>query len=177
MHVHGVVNQVHIQSSIISVMTFVALSTTISPLLYFAAIPLPSPYHRWSAMNSSVAQVNSLTGTARALNLGITTITAEDTRVAGHMQMSSLHVVIPDSLYLYKLPLTSYGDPVEGISSTPSTGRWYVVVGQQYVVHMKVFSGGIDGHEIHITEVGLLIDFISTITDLVSEIVFSFVEA
>ncbi|KAL5718155.1 hypothetical protein ACHQM5_011091 [Ranunculus cassubicifolius] len=116
------------------------------------AITLPSRHHRWSIVNSSVAQVDSLIGVAHALNLGITTVTAEDTRVEGHVQMSSLHVVIPDSLCLYKLPLTPYGDPAEGMSSTPSTARWYVIVGQQYAVHMKVFSGGSDGHEVYITE-------------------------
>ncbi|KAF5204727.1 Nuclear pore membrane glycoprotein [Thalictrum thalictroides] len=115
-------------------------------------IPLPSPHHWWSVVNSSVAQVDSLTGVAHALNLGITTITVEDTRVVDHAQMSSLHVVIPDTLYLYKLPVTAYGDLIDGTSLTLSTVRWYVVVGQQYVVYMKVFSGGIDGHEVYITQ-------------------------
>ncbi|KAF9625307.1 hypothetical protein IFM89_021246 [Coptis chinensis] len=111
------------------------------------AIPLPSPHHRWSVVNSSVAQVDSQLGVAHALNLGVTTITVEDTRVAGHVQMSSLHVVIPDTLRL-----TAFGDPIEGITSTPSSVRWYVVAGQQYVIHLKVFSGGSDGHEVYITE-------------------------
>ncbi|PIA51702.1 hypothetical protein AQUCO_01100520v1 [Aquilegia coerulea] len=115
-------------------------------------IPLPSPHHWWSVVNSSVAQVDSLTGVAHALNLGITTITVEDTRVVDHEQMSSLHVVIPDTLCLYKIPMTADGDLIDETSLTLSTVRWYVVVGQQYVVYMKVFSGGINGHEVYITQ-------------------------
>ncbi|KAF9590251.1 hypothetical protein IFM89_032029 [Coptis chinensis] len=116
------------------------------------AIPLPSPHHQWSVVNSSVAQVDSHLGVAHALNLGVTTITVEDTRVAGHVQMSSLHVVIPDTLRLYKIHVTASDDPIEGITSTSSSVRWYVVAGQQYAIHLKVFSGGSDGHEVYITE-------------------------
>ncbi|OVA20622.1 Bacterial Ig-like [Macleaya cordata] len=116
------------------------------------AIELPSAYHRWSSLNSSVAQVDYMMGLAHALNLGTTTITVEDTRVVGHVQMSSLHVVLPDTLCLYKLPVTTFGDPIEGIEATPSTARWYVVAGRQYAIHMKVFSRGPGGQEIYITE-------------------------
>ncbi|XP_043725573.1 nuclear pore complex protein GP210 [Telopea speciosissima] len=115
-------------------------------------VTLPSPYHRWSVLNSSVAQVDSMMGLAHALDLGATTIIVEDIRVAGHVQISSLHVVIPDALYLYILPVSITGDPVEGIEAIPSTVLWYAVVGQQYVIHMKVFSRGPVAQEIHLTE-------------------------
>ncbi|MQM21249.1 hypothetical protein Taro_054286 [Colocasia esculenta] len=55
------------------------------------AVDLPSPFHRWSVSNSTVAQVDSLMGLARALKLGTTIITVEDTRVVGHTQMSTMH--------------------------------------------------------------------------------------
>ncbi|MCI10005.1 nuclear pore membrane glycoprotein 210-like, partial [Trifolium medium] len=56
-------------------------------------VTLPSPHHQWSASNDSVAQVDSKTGLAYAWNLGMTAIAVEDTRVAGHVQVSSLNVV------------------------------------------------------------------------------------
>ncbi|XP_010248630.1 PREDICTED: nuclear pore complex protein GP210 [Nelumbo nucifera] len=115
------------------------------------AIDLPSPYHRWHVSNSSVAQVDSMMGLTHSLNLGVTTITVEDTRVSGHAQMSSLHVVLPDAMYLYIVPLSISGDPMEGITAIP-TAHWHVVVGRQYVIHMKVFSRGPYAHEIYITE-------------------------
>ncbi|XP_026442426.1 nuclear pore complex protein GP210-like isoform X1 [Papaver somniferum] len=115
-------------------------------------IELPSANHRWSVVNASVARVDDMMGIAHAINLGTTTINVEDTRVVGHVQMSSLHVVIPDNLCLYKLPVTSSGDPIEGMEAVPSTVRWYVVVGRQYAIHMKVFSHRSGGQEIYITE-------------------------
>ena len=92
-------------------------------------------------------------GFARALNLGIATIIVEDTRVAGHIQMSSLNVVLPDSLHLYIMPLSNSADPVEEMKAISSMETWYVVSGRQYLVQMKVFSQGRDAHEIYITEV------------------------
>lgn len=115
-------------------------------------VTLPSPFHQWSVLNSSVAQVDRTMGKASALNLGITIITVEDTRVPGHLQMSSLHVVQPDTLSLYMLPLSLSGDPVEGVTPIPSVSRWYVVSGRQYLVHVKVFSQGPGVQEIYITE-------------------------
>uniref|UniRef100_A0A5B7BTW7 BIG2 domain-containing protein n=1 Tax=Davidia involucrata TaxID=16924 RepID=A0A5B7BTW7_DAVIN len=115
-------------------------------------VPLPSPFHRWSVLNSSVAQVDAKMGLAYALSLGVTIITVEDTRVVGHMQMSSLHVVLPDTLCLYILPLSLFGDPVEGIEPIPSVSRWYLVSGKQYLIHVKVFSQGPDAQEIYTTE-------------------------
>ncbi|KAL8555140.1 hypothetical protein ACS0TY_003077 [Phlomoides rotata] len=55
-------------------------------------VTLPSPFHQWSALNSSVANVDRAMGIIHALNLGITTLVVEDTRVVGHMQISSFHV-------------------------------------------------------------------------------------
>ncbi|KAG8634965.1 hypothetical protein MANES_17G112100v8 [Manihot esculenta] len=115
-------------------------------------VTLPSPHHRWSVLNSSVAEVDSMIGFAHALNLGVTTVFVEDTRVAGHIQMSSLNVVLPDSLRLYIMPLSISGDHVEGITSVSSVEPWYVISGRQYLVQMKVFSRGPDVHEIYITE-------------------------
>lgn len=121
--------------------------------LVIAVVALPSPYHRWSVLNSSVAQVDSQMGLVNVLSLGVTTVTVEDTRVAGHIQMSSLHVVLPDTLCLYILPLSLSDDSLKGAKSIPSGARWYAFSGQQYLIQMKVFSGGPGGQEVYITEV------------------------
>ena len=104
-------------------------------------------------MNSSVAEVDHMSGFAQALSLGVTSVIVEDTRVAGHMQVSSLNVVLPDTLCLYIMPLSNSGDPVDGLKATPSLARWFVVSGRQYLIQMKVFLGGPDVQEIYITEV------------------------
>lgn len=116
-------------------------------------VALPSPHHRWSVLNSSVAEVDHLSGFAQALSLGVTSVIVEDTRVAGHMQVSSLNVVLPDTLCLYIMPLPVSGDPVDGLKAIPSLARWFVVSGRQYIIQMKVFLGGPDAQEIYITEV------------------------
>lgn len=115
-------------------------------------VALPSPHHRWSVLNSSVAEVDHLSGFAQALSLGVTSVIVEDTRVAGHMQVSSLNVVLPDTLCLYIMPLPVSGDPVDGLKAIPSLARWFVVSGRQYIIQMKVFLGGPDAQEIYITE-------------------------
>lgn len=94
-----------------------------------------------------------MTGLVHAQNLGMATIFVEDTRVAGHIQVSSLNVVLPDSLCLYIAPLSSSGDPVEGINPIPSKARWYIISGHQYLIQMKVLAHGPDAQEIYITEV------------------------
>ncbi|KAI4350639.1 hypothetical protein L6164_005077 [Bauhinia variegata] len=115
-------------------------------------VTLPSPHHRWTVSNASVAQVDSLMGLAHAQNLGVTTVVVEDTRVAGHVQVSSLNVVLPASLCLYITPLSSSGDPVEGTRSIPSMAKWYIVSGRQYLIQMKVYAYAPDKEEIYITE-------------------------
>ncbi|XP_030530756.1 nuclear pore complex protein GP210 isoform X1 [Rhodamnia argentea] len=115
-------------------------------------VSLPSPHYRWSTLNSSVAHVDPIMGVAHAKNLGITTVIVEDTRVAGHMQVSSLNVVVPDSIVLYILPLSNNWEPIEGIEAIPSVTRWYLVAGHRYVVHIKVFSQGPGSQEVYITE-------------------------
>ncbi|XP_010528227.1 PREDICTED: nuclear pore complex protein GP210 [Tarenaya hassleriana] len=115
-------------------------------------VALPSPHHRWSVLNSSVAQVDSLTGLTEASNLGLTTVIAEDTRVAGNIQGSSLNVVIPDTFVLYLLPLLASGEPVTGTEPVPSSVRWHVVSGRQYLIQMKVYTGRPDAHEIFLTK-------------------------
>ncbi|CAN4082059.1 unnamed protein product [Withania somnifera] len=116
-------------------------------------VTLPSAFHRWSVSNSSVAQVDRMVGTSKALNLGIATVTVEDTRVVGHTQVSSFHVVLPDSLSLYILPLSLSGDHIEGIEPTPSGARWYVVSSREYLIQVRIFSKGTWSHqEVHITE-------------------------
>ncbi|XP_015576193.2 nuclear pore complex protein GP210 isoform X1 [Ricinus communis] len=115
-------------------------------------VTLPSPYHSWSVSNSSVAEVNSMIGFARALNLGVTIVIVEDTRVADHVQTSSLNVVLPDSLHLYIIPMSLSGDSVEEVKAIPFMETWYVVSGRQYLIQIKVFSWGPDAHEIYITE-------------------------
>ncbi|XP_012845839.1 PREDICTED: nuclear pore complex protein GP210-like [Erythranthe guttata] len=73
-------------------------------------VSLPSPFHHWSASNSSVAEVDGETGTARALGLGATQVVVRDTRILGQMQISSLHIVLPDNLLLFLRPLYLCGD-------------------------------------------------------------------
>ncbi|XP_051140615.1 nuclear pore complex protein GP210 [Andrographis paniculata] len=114
-------------------------------------VSLPSQFHQWSVLNSSVAQVDRAMGTVEALNLGMTTVVVEDTRVAGHMQISSLRVVLPDNLLLFMSPLTASGGHIDGIEPIPLVTRWYVVVGRLYLIHVKVFSGP-GTQEIFITE-------------------------
>ncbi|KAL0662458.1 hypothetical protein Bca4012_099295 [Brassica carinata] len=116
------------------------------------AVQLPSSHHRWSALNSSVVQVDSLIGLTKALSLGVTTVVVEDTRVAGHIQGSSINVVTPDAFILYISPWSTSGDPTTESKSFPSSMHWYVVSGRQYLMQMKVFSGRPDAHEIYITE-------------------------
>ncbi|KAH1248383.1 Nuclear pore complex protein [Glycine max] len=115
-------------------------------------VTLPSAHHQWSVSNASVAQVDSKTGLAYAWNLGMAAVIVEDTRIAGHVQVSSLNVVLPASLCLYISPLSSSGDPVEGIKSIALTTRWYVVSGHQYLIQIKVFAHDHDAQEIYITE-------------------------
>lgn len=114
---------------------------------------LPSSHHRWSALNSSVVQVDSLNGLTKALSLGVTTVVVEDTRVAGHIQGSSINVVTPDAFILYISPWSTSGDPTTESKPFPSSMHWYVVSGRQYLIQMKIFSGRPDAHEIYITEV------------------------
>ncbi|KAL8475384.1 hypothetical protein ACS0TY_028160 [Phlomoides rotata] len=115
-------------------------------------VSLPSPFHQWSALNSSIAHVDRAMGIIHALNLGITTIVVEDTRVVGHMQISSFHVVLPDNLLLFMSPLSPSGDHIDGVKPIPSVSRWYVVAGRSYLIHIKVFSPRPGVQEIFITE-------------------------
>ncbi|GLU11334.1 hypothetical protein SLE2022_280890 [Rubroshorea leprosula] len=115
-------------------------------------VTLPSPHHRWSVSNISVAQVDTIMGLTQALSLGVTTVIVHDTRVAGHIQVSTLHVVIPDIIYLYLLPLSMSSDPMEGMEAIRSGARWYVISGSQYLIEMKVFSKGPDAEEIYLRE-------------------------
>ncbi|CAN6449269.1 unnamed protein product [Victoria cruziana] len=116
------------------------------------AVAMSSPYHRWYVENSSVAWVDSAMGLASALNLGVTDIVVEDTRVAGHLQLSSMHVVLPDRLVLYILPVTISFDPVEGTKPVSSVKHWYLVVGQHYVIYLHVFSRDSSTRPLYITE-------------------------
>jgi len=102
-----------------------------------SVVALPSPHHRWSVSNSSVAQVDSMMGLTNA----------------GHIQVSSLSVVVPDNLRLYIAPFSASGDPHEEAEVIPPVARWYVVSGRQYLIQMKVFSRGPGAQEIYITKV------------------------
>ncbi|XVF14043.1 hypothetical protein REPUB_Repub09cG0022600 [Reevesia pubescens] len=115
-------------------------------------VTLPSPHYRWSVSNSSVAQVDSIMGVIHALTLGETTVIVEDTRLDGHSQVSSLNVVLPDTLSLYISLLSNSADPIEGMEPIPSVARWYVISGKQYLIQLKVFSQGPYTNEIYITE-------------------------
>ncbi|XP_008807451.2 LOW QUALITY PROTEIN: nuclear pore complex protein GP210 [Phoenix dactylifera] len=135
---------------------------TVGALIYYSlrvirqnaaqVIELPSPHHRWYVTNSSVARVDSMMGIAHALNLGITNIIVEDSRVSGHVQISSFHVVTPDKLCLYMVPVTNASDPLVGAAPIPSSVVWYVFPGQEYIIDIRVFAEGADGNQIHITE-------------------------
>ncbi|XAR51910.1 hypothetical protein NMG60_11006706 [Bertholletia excelsa] len=114
-------------------------------------VSLPSPFHQWSILNSSVATVDA-SGSIHALRLGLTSVVVEDTRVAGHAQTSSLHVVLPDSLHLYLLPLSDSGDLIDEKNPISSVLRWYVVSGRNYLILLKVFPQGRDAQEIYLTE-------------------------
>lgn len=92
-------------------------------------------------------------GIAHALNLGITNIIVEDSRVSDHVQISSFHVVTPDKLCLYMVPVTNASAPLDGVAPIPSSVVWYVFPGQEYIIDIKVFAEGPDGNQIHITEV------------------------
>ncbi|KAL1216051.1 Nuclear pore complex protein [Cardamine amara subsp. amara] len=116
------------------------------------AVHLPSSHHKWSVLNSSVAQVDSLIGLTKAVSLGVTTVVVEDTRVAGHIQGSSINVVTPDTFILYMSPWSISGDLITESKPFPSSMHWYVVSGRQYLIQMKIFSGRPGAHEIYITE-------------------------
>ncbi|KAF5479668.1 hypothetical protein F2P56_000470 [Juglans regia] len=118
-------------------------------------VTLPSPHYRWYVSNSSVAQVDPIMGLTKALDLGLTTVVVEDTRVAGHMQVSSLNVVLPDTLRMYIAPVSSSADALEGAETAEAiaaVARWYVVSGRQYLIQLKVFSRGPGAREIYLTE-------------------------
>lgn len=93
-----------------------------------------------------MARVDSSTGIAYALNVGETVVTVEDIRV-GHTQMSTLNVVLPETLYMH----ISTSDDVQGLTNSSMTR--YIFPGNSYRVEIKVFSRGPDAHEIYITEV------------------------
>ncbi|KAL9246241.1 hypothetical protein vseg_019803 [Gypsophila vaccaria] len=114
-------------------------------------VPLPSPFHHWSSSNASIAQVDSTMGVVHALNLGETSIMVEDNRVAGHVQISSLSVVVPDHICLFLSPISKSGDLVDGTEPLLSNGRWFVVVGRHYLVELRVFSQGPSARVIHTT--------------------------
>ncbi|XP_074574231.1 nuclear pore complex protein GP210 [Curcuma longa] len=115
-------------------------------------IDLPSLHHRWYVTNSSVAHIDPAMGVADALSLGTTDIVVEDTRLSGHEQRSTMHVVIPDKLCLYLVPVTNGSIPAEGVVSISSSDVWYVFPGQEYMINIKVLTGGPDVNEILITE-------------------------
>uniref|UniRef100_A0A0E0B6Q8 BIG2 domain-containing protein n=1 Tax=Oryza glumipatula TaxID=40148 RepID=A0A0E0B6Q8_9ORYZ len=113
---------------------------------------LEDRHHHWHVTNSSVAQVDSSLGVLHALSLGFTNIVVEDTRVSGHAQVSSLHVVIPQALFLYLVPVVDDSAHFHGITSIPSSEVWYVFPGRKYVVLAKAFAEGFDFKEMFITE-------------------------
>jgi nuclear pore complex protein Nup210 len=66
-------------------------------------------------------------------------------------------VVLPAYLGLYITPLSSSGDPAEGIKPILLMAHWYVVSGHQYLIQIKVFAHAHDAQEIYITEVVCII--------------------
>lgn len=100
-----------------------------------------------------MAQVDSSLGISRALSLGFTKVVVEDTRVEGHEQVSSLHVVIPRTLFLYLVPIMDDSAHFHGITNIPSSEVWYVYPERKYMVLAKAFAEGFDAREIYIAEV------------------------
>ncbi|KAL6601453.1 hypothetical protein ACP70R_044673 [Stipagrostis hirtigluma subsp. patula] len=115
-------------------------------------VKLPSQYHRWHVSNSSVAQVDSSLGILHTLSLGFTEVVVQDKRVSSHEQVSTLHVVIPRTLFLNLLPIMDDSSHLHGIPNVPSSKVWYVYPGRKYMVHAKAFAEGFDAREILITE-------------------------
>jgi nuclear pore complex protein Nup210 len=126
-------------------------------------VELPSPYHKWYAANHSVASVDSNLGTVQALDLGYSEIVVEDVRVSGHIQSSSLHVVVPTEIILYLLPVINASIPFEVGEPIPSSVSWYVFPGQEYVVLLKAFPTRSKANEIYLTEVCFVFVFVFVI--------------
>ncbi|BBM97560.1 nuclear pore complex protein Nup210 [Marchantia polymorpha subsp. ruderalis] len=107
-------------------------------------VELPSPYHHWFIINSTVAEIDPFMGTVVGRTHGVTTVVVEDTRVAGHQQTSTLHVVTPVSLRLYLTPLSASGVGARPLIKEPpimsSDVPWQLVVGRKYVVQVFTFS-------------------------------------
>ncbi|XP_078433278.1 embryo defective 3012 isoform X2 [Wolffia australiana] len=114
-------------------------------------VDLPSPVHRWASSNSTVAQIDFAMGYARSLKLGTTNVIVEDTRVSGHVQISSMHVVIPDKLCLYLMPTGGHISNLETSKCSPSV-PWFVVIAREYIINAKAFTHEPDVNEIYITE-------------------------
>ena len=85
-------------------------------------------------------------GIAHALNFGITNIIVEDSKVSGHVQISSFHVVTIDKLCLYMVPVTNASAPLDGAAPIPSLVVWYVFPGQEYIIDIRFFGEGPDGN-------------------------------
>uniref|UniRef100_K3ZPX0 BIG2 domain-containing protein n=1 Tax=Setaria italica TaxID=4555 RepID=K3ZPX0_SETIT len=67
-------------------------------------------------------------------------------------EVSSLHVVIPRTLFLYLVPVMDDSAHFHGITNIPSSKDWYVYPGRKYMVLAKAFAEGFDAREIYITE-------------------------
>lgn len=114
-------------------------------------------------------------GLTNALRLGVTNIIVEDTRVAGHIQLSSLNVVLPDSLWLYVAPLSIFSSPMEETQPIQSMVRWHLISGHQYLIQIKAFSQGPDAHEIYITEVNFMFLWFEKFNDHIGKLLCIFV--
>lgn len=106
-------------------------------------ISLPSPHHRWSLDNSTVADIDTVSGFITARTYGSTVVTVEDLRLSGHQQTSTIHVVRPISLVLSLSPLL--GKETGAVSNVKqsvvlSDSNWQVVAGRKYVVQAFAFS-------------------------------------
>lgn len=111
--------------------------------LDLAVISLPSPHHRWSLDNSTVADIDTVSGFITARTYGSTVVTVEDLRLSGHQQTSTIHVVRPISLVLSLSPLL--GKETGAVSNVKqsvvlSDSNWQVVAGRKYVVQAFAFS-------------------------------------
>lgn len=104
---------------------------------------MPSPHYRWSLDNSTVADIDTVSGFITARTYGSTVVTVEDLRLTGHQQTSTIHVVRPTILVLSLSTLLGKGTGVVSSGKSPvvmSDSTWQVVTGRKYVVQAFSFS-------------------------------------
>lgn len=91
-------------------------------------------------------------GSVHASDFGVTSVIVEDMRVAGNLQISTIHVVSPEELCLHLVLVDSLYNPIDGSVNSITTPLWYVVTGRFYIIHVKALLRE-PMQEIHLTKV------------------------